>query len=40
MIPLELLKEVGVNDLTGITEENLSEIEEIVQGYQPSKGKK
>jgi hypothetical protein len=41
MIPLELLKEVGVNELTSITADNLSQIEELVQGYQPpKKGKK
>ena len=38
MIPLELLKEVGVNDLTGITADNLSQIEELVQGFRPRNG--
>jgi len=37
MIPIEVLKEVGVSELTSITADNLSQIEELVQGYQPAK---
>ena len=41
MIPLEVLKEVDVRELDDINADNLSEIEELVQGYQPPKrGKK
>ena len=41
MIPLEFLKEVGISEPTSITAENLTEVEELVQGYQPpKKGKK
>ena len=41
MIPLEILKEVGIRELTDINAENLSVIEELVQGSQPPKrGKK
>jgi len=37
MIPLEVLKEVGIRELNDINAENLSDIEELVQGYQPPK---
>ena len=41
MIPLEVLKEVDVRELDDINADNLSELEELVQGYQPPKrGKK
>ena len=41
MIPLEVLKEVDVRELTDINADNLNELEELVQGYQPpKKGKK
>ena len=37
MIPLEVLNEVGIRELNDINAENLSDIEELVQGYQPPK---
>ena len=41
MIPLEVLKEVEVRELQDINADNLSELEQLVQGYQPPKrGKK
>ena len=41
MIPLEVLKEVDVRELDDINADNLSEIEQLVQGYLPPKrGKK
>ena len=41
MIPIEVLKEVDVRELDDINADNLSEIEQLVQGYLPPKrGKK